>query len=240
MTATPALSPWGAPTLTDAVPNDSGTSTAAKRMASGQRRSAATLLSSARWLSSRSERTRQAALKEEQRVRHDIADLPAGWFVLRRPDAAGLGDHDHHIDQVAIGPSGVFMIYLEHQPAAKVWVSEYQLTINGRDSNSLRQARTEARRSSDRLTLACGFDVTVQTLLVLIGADAVQTLSRRAEVHVRTQHDLRDWLCKQPVRLDDEAVRAIYNAAGRVEPFRFQADDRGSSTTTGICREVLR
>ena len=97
-----------------------------------------------------------------------------------------------------IGPGGVFPIYLEHQPAAKVWISEHKLTINGRDSDRMSQARFEARRAGGRLTTLCGIDVTVQSVLMLIGAATMQTLSRPAEVHVRTQHDIRDWLCLQP------------------------------------------
>jgi hypothetical protein len=236
MTSAPSLSPWQAPTLADAAPNGTGEPTAAKV----QRRPADALMSTARWLGSRSERTKVAALKEEQRIRADIGDLPAGWYVLPRPTVGEPGDHEHQVDQVAIGPNGVFIVYLEHHPAARVWVSEHQLTIDGRDSDSVRQARAEARCAGDRLTDACGFDVTVQAVLVLIGASTMQTLSRPPEVHVRNQHDLRDWLCKQPVRLDSEMVQTIYNASGRVEPFRFQAGVRGSSTTTGICREVLR
>ena len=60
------------------------------------------------------------------------------------------------------------------------------------------------------LTTLCGFDVTVQSVLILIGAATVQTLSRPAELHVRTQHDLRDWLCMQPRRLDARTVVAIH------------------------------
>ena len=37
-------------------------------------------------------------------------------------------------------------------------------------------------------------------MLILIGAATMQTLSHPAEVHVRTQHDIRDWLCRQPPR----------------------------------------
>jgi len=112
---------------------------------------------------------------------------------------------------VAFGPGGVFTIYVEHQPGAKVWVSEHAVTTNGRESNRLRRARFEARRSSRDLTDACGFNVTVQSVLILIGAATMQTVSHPAEVHVRTQHDIRDWLCRQPPRLDSDMVRAIYD-----------------------------
>ena len=81
--------------------------------------------------------------------------------------------------------------------------------INGRDSALLGSTRSITRRMSGALSAACGFDVTVQAVLVLVGAAAMQTLSRPAEVHVRTQHDLRDWLCKQPVRLGEPTIAAI-------------------------------
>jgi hypothetical protein len=118
------------------------------------------------------------------------------------------------VEHVVIGPGGVFMIRIEHQPAANVWVSERAMTINGRTTTHLNEARFETRRAGGRLTKLCGFDVTVQSVLVLIGA-TVHTASRPAEVHVRAQHDLRDWLCVQPVRLTVEAVAAICQSFDR-------------------------
>jgi hypothetical protein len=112
------------------------------------------------------------------------------------------------------------MIYIEHRAGAKVWVTEHKLTINGIDNDDLDVLRDEALRASDRLSGACGFFVAVQSVLVLIGASTIQTLSRPAEVHVRNQYDIRDWLCKQPERLGAERVSAVYAF--------------GSSTTTGI------
>ncbi len=96
------------------------------------------------------------------------------------------------------------------------------MTINGRDSERLRETRFEARRSTRVLSEMCGFDVTVQSVLVLIGAATMQTLSRPAEVHVRTQHDLRDWLCKQPTRLDAVKALAVHERVRRTE---ITADD---------------
>jgi hypothetical protein len=168
----------------------------------------------AKWLSSSSERAEHAAAKEEQKLRLEIADLPAGWYVLQSIDLVG---RDRAIDHLVIGPGGVFIVDIEHQAGANVWVSAHKVMINGREGDHLRRARFVARRSSRLLTDACGFDVTVQSILVLIGAAAVQTLSRPAEVHVRTQHDIRDWLCRQPMRLDPDKVTAIHERANRVE-----------------------
>ena len=215
MTVTPTLSPWPAPTLADSAPRETPPTpepAAAEVIEPPQRRPISALLSTARRLTNRAERAEHAALKEEQKIGAELADLPAGWFVMQSLDLDCFDHHDPdelHIDHVVIGPGGVFTIYVEHQPGAKVWVSKHAVTINGRESNRLRRARFEARRSSRVLTDACGFNVTVQSVLILIGAATMQTLSHPAEVHVRTQHDIRDWLCRQPPRLDGDMVRAI-------------------------------
>ena len=176
------------------------------------------------------------AAREEQRIVEELRGLPAGWFVVAAGEVDLLEAGGCDADHLVIGPGGAFIIRLYHQPAAKVWVSERCMTINGRTSDQLGDARLEARRAGGRLTEECGFDVTVQSVLVMIGA-TVQTVSRPAEVHVRAQHDLRDWLCLQPVRLDAETAGSINERVGTVPT---PVHDRGSSTTTGIWREVLR
>ena len=216
MTESLAPSPWPAPTLAelvlaDAVQADPQTASSNEAVAVRPARQAVTaLFNTARRLSSRTERAEHSAAKEELRISNELDDLPAGWFVIHSLDLDTDGD-DRPVDHVAIGPGGTFLIFLEHQPGAKVWISEHKVTIDGRDSDQLRQARFEARRASGRLTDATGFDVTVQSVLMLVGAATMQMVSRPAEVHVRTQHDIRDWLCLQPARLDADAVRAVYD-----------------------------
>jgi hypothetical protein len=207
----PALSPWPAPTLGQAAPGmaepvDPVDPSSEPRT----RRPVAALLSTAKRLSSRTERADYAATKEELRITAELDDLPSGWFVVRPIDLGALVSQDGEIDHVVVGPGGVFTIHLEHQPAAKVWVSEHKVTINGRDSDRMSQARFGARRTGGLLTTLCGFDVTVQSVLILIGAATVHTLSQPAELHVRTQHDLRDWLCMQPRRLNPGTIAAIH------------------------------
>jgi hypothetical protein len=212
MTATPPC-PWPAPTL-GAAPHDPCAIAPSKPEqldARLQPRAVANLLNTARRLSSKTERAEHAAMKAEQRIRDELADLPAGWFVLHSPDVGDFFDDNSDVDHVVIGSGGLFAIEVAHRTGAKVWVSEHQLTIDGVNSDDLRRARSQARRSSGRLTDACGFAVTVQAVLVLIGAQTVQTLSRPAEVHVRTEHDLRDWLCRQPSRLAADVVTTIHD-----------------------------
>lgn len=214
MTTAPSPSPWPAPSLADLVLADTASSAQHGRMATAPRRPVAALLGTAKRMSSRTERAVHAAAKQERRISDELNGLPAGWYVLGPVD---LDADARRVDHTAIGPGGIFAIYLEHQLGAKVWVSEHAVTINGQDSDHLRQVRFEARRASGRLTDACGFDVTVQSVLLLIGAATLQTLSRPAEVHVRTQDDFRDWLCRQPTRLDADSVRAIYEQLRPVE-----------------------
>ena len=214
---TPAQSPWPAPTSIGPPPHEAPPTpdpAAAEIVELPRRRPIAGLVGTARRLSSRSERAEHAAVKQEQKICAELDGLPAGWFVLRSFDIECLDHRDRddlHVDHAVIGPGGVFTIYVEHQPGATIWVSEHAVTINGRESDRLRRARLEAQRSSRVLTDACGFNVSVQSLLIMIGAATMHTLSRPAEVHVRAQHDLRDWLCRQPPRLDSDMVRAIYD-----------------------------
>ncbi len=175
------------------------------------------LRGTAKRLSSRTERAAHAAAKQELKIRDELADLPAGWFIHNSFTPHDDGSDDHYIDHLVVGPGGVFSIHLEHQPGARVWVSEHKVIINGRDTEDLREARFEARYAGGVLTEACGFTVTVQAVLVLIDAATVQTLSCPAEVHVRTQHDIRDWLCKQPIRLDADAARTVTECVRRVD-----------------------
>lgn len=214
MTESTPAPPWPAPTPADVVLADTvqPDATASDKPAGTNPtlRAVTTLFNTAKRYSSRTERAEHAAAKEELRISDELEFLPSGWFVLHSVDI-DRDQNARHIDHVAIGPGGVFLIYVEHHPAAKVWISEHNVTIDGRDSDHLRQARFEARRASGMLTDACACNVTVQSVLMLIGAATMQTLSRPAEVHVRDQYDIRDWLCRQPARLDSDAVRAVYD-----------------------------
>jgi len=223
MAGTPALSPWPAPTLGDAAPSSPPpppalSSTVPPIREAAPRRPVTTLIETARRWTSKSERAEHAALKEEQRIRAELLDLPVGWFVLHAEEATTFPELEGGADHVAIGPGGVFLIHLEHRLGAKVWISEHRLTINGRDSDRLATVRSQARRSSGLLTSAIGRNVTAQAVVVLIGAATMQMLSTPAEVHVRDQHDLRDWLCRQPPRLEAGTVTALREYLPSPEP----------------------
>ena len=154
MTVTPTLSPWPAPTLADSAPHAAPTDTrtsAAEVIELPPQRPIAALLGRARRFTNRAERAEHAALKEEQKIGAELADLPAGGSSCNRsiPTVSITRTLTTSMSTTSrSGPGGVFMIYVEHQPGAKVWVSEHAVTIDGRESNRLRRARFEARRSS--------------------------------------------------------------------------------------------
>jgi hypothetical protein len=236
MTPSPALSPWPAPTPADAVPPGTRVPTLSAETAKQPGQSVEVLRRAIKRWCSPSERAEHAAAKEEERISDELTGLPAGWFVLHSNEIGERRDVVGDADHVVIGPGGVFLIHLEHHVGANVWVNDHTMSIDGRDSDHLCTAIVETRQASDRLTDACGFDVAVQSVLVLIGAATVQTLSRPAEVHVRTQYDIRDWICKQPTRLDAEMAGVLHE---RLRPAAAASDSApvyafGSSTTTGI------
>jgi hypothetical protein len=215
MSSSPA-SPWPAPTPDQFVwPVED----AAEPLSVSPKASTTAISSLVKRLSG-DERAQRAAIKAECKLLHQVEDLPSAFFVLHSVD---IGQPGRPIDHVVIGAGGVFTLHLEHHPRAKVWVSEHAVMIDGRATEHLRHARFGARRCSKLLSDACGFDVAVQSVLVLIGASNVQAANRPAEVHVRTELDLRDWLCRQPPRVDADTVAAIHRQARFVETWRPHA-----------------
>jgi hypothetical protein len=248
MSEPPPTSPWPAPTLADAAPlqppmappaaNDQSSSELPGGLA--VKKPVTTALEAAKRLINPALRAEHSALKEEQRIVAELTSLPNGWFVVPATSVEVLRGLAGSADQFVVGAGGVFIIHLEHQHGGRVWVSERAMTVNGQPSDVLAEARFEARLVGGRLSDACGFAVTVQSVWVMIGA-TVQTVSRPAEVHVRAQHDLRDWLCLQPRRLDAGEAATIGKLVSSVRPVEHVVvQDLGSSTTTGICRDVLR
>ena len=92
-TLPPTLCPWPAPTLGQAEPGIAEpveptaepSHTVAPNGEPRARRPVTALLTTAKRLSSRTERAEHAAAKEEQRINAELDDLPARWFVVQRP-----------------------------------------------------------------------------------------------------------------------------------------------------------
>ena len=156
--ASPPPSPWPAPSLADLVPADAVQATPtpvrAEHSPSTHPTSPSRRCSTPRSVTAAAPNAPSTPRRKKSSESALELDRPAGRMVpaplvgprRRRTGARPRADH------VVIGPGGVFLIYLEHQLGAKVWVSEHKVTIDGRDSDHVRQARFEARRTSGRLT----------------------------------------------------------------------------------------
>lgn len=139
------------------------------------------------------------------------------WHVLH---SVPVGERGSDIDHVVLGPPGVFTINAKHHPGAKVWVGKDRLRVNGHTQPYIRNSRFEAKRASRTLTEATGFEVPVDALIVMWGVEDITVRTEPGEkdgstVHVKYRRQAVRWLGKQPARLTDEQVHAVFEQARR-------------------------
>lgn len=146
------------------------------------------------------------------------------WHVLH---AIPIGARGSDIDHLVVGPAGIVTINAKHHPNAKIWVGKDQLRVNGHVEPYIRNSRFEARRASRILSAAVGFKVAVDALVILFGVEDITIKTEPGEkdgstVHVKYRREAVRWLGKQPTRLTDDQVEAVFEQARRsttwVEP----------------------
>ncbi|GAA3662869.1 NERD domain-containing protein [Nocardioides ginsengisoli] len=120
------------------------------------------------------------------------------WRVLH---AIPPGPRAGAINQLVIGPGGVFTITTTRRPGAGVRV--------------LRSARHQAERAGRRLGAAYGHPVAVEGLVVPADSDEVGVTSRSSGVAVVPQRLLADWLLRHGDTLAPAAVESLYDVARR-------------------------
>lgn len=138
------------------------------------------------------------------------------WHVLH---SVPIGEKDSDIDHVVIGPTGVFTPNTKNHSRKKVWVAERAFMVSGQKTNYLRNSRHEAARASKLLTAACGFDVQVEPIIVVIAAE-LTIKAQSADVHVVARKRIGHWLDRRPPALSPAAVEAIYELARRDTTWR--------------------
>lgn len=139
------------------------------------------------------------------------------WRVLH---AVPFGERGSDIDHLVVGPAGVYTINAKHHPGAKIWVGKDQLRVNGHIEPYVRNSRFEATRASRMLTAAVGFEVSVDALIILFGVEDITIKTEPGEkdgstVHVKYRRQAVRWLDKQPTRLTDAQVGAVYEQVRR-------------------------
>jgi hypothetical protein len=156
----------------------------------------------------------------EQEVAWRLRKLDERWHLLH---AIPVGENGSDIDHLACGPGGVFTLNTKNHPGGTVWVAERSLMVNGQRTTYLRNARFEATRAAKLLTAACGFDVGVEPIIVLLCAEL--TIKAKPEgVHIASARRIRKWLAKRPPVLETEQVQAIFEHARRGVTWRAHRD----------------
>ncbi|MEU5714200.1 nuclease-related domain-containing protein [Streptomyces sp. NPDC020403] len=125
---------------------------------------------------------RRAALAGERRSGAELKRLTRhGWRVLHSvplPDGTELG-------HLLIGPGGVFAVYTEHHPQARVRIGDGTLRT---DDDAPRpyalDSRPGAAAAQAVLEAHCSFPVPVGTVLVFVGVTALEVVATPAGVRV--------------------------------------------------------
>ncbi|MGW7518660.1 nuclease-related domain-containing protein [Streptomyces sp. NPDC054796] len=122
------------------------------------------------------------ALDGEQRVGEELERLTGGgWRVLHSvpvPPAAA-------VPHLLIGPGGVFTLHTACRRGARVRVgTDAVLVARGRAEPWVRLSRREARHAALALSRGCGFPVTVQAVLALVGTAGFAVAPELADVLV--------------------------------------------------------
>ncbi len=143
------------------------------------------------------ERAYRVGADGEEEVAWRMRKLGDGWHVLH---SVPVGGKDSDIDHVVIGPPGVFTLNTKNHSRKKVWVAEKAFMVSGQKTKYLRNSRHEAARASKLLTTACGFDIQVEPIIVVIAAE-LTIKAQPADVHVVARKRIGKWLERRPATL---------------------------------------
>lgn len=117
----------------------------------------------------------------------------------RRPTAgAGLPAGALELDQLVIGPAGVFIVQTVYRPTQDVTADV---------------ARDAARRTQEILTRATRVPITVQPLIVFVRTDQPRVVGPRDDVEVLTADELVPWLESRRPMLTERELEVVHLAA---------------------------
>jgi len=153
----------------------------------------------------------------ELEVAKRLERLGVGWYVLHSvPVGTGSSDLDH----VVIGPAGVFTINTKHHRGQNVWVAARRILVNGQRTDHLRNAKHEAKRTSQLLSAAARALIDVTPVIVVVGARRMTVRERPHEVVVLREGELVRWLQRHPVALGPTQVQHLATLAAQPATWR--------------------
>lgn len=162
------------------------------------------------------ERAFRRGAEGEEAVAARLRKLGANWKVIH---SVPIGDGDCDVDHVVIGPGGVFTLNTKNHLGKKVWIHTNAFKVSGQSQTYLSKSRTEATRASRMLSTACGFDVAVTPMIVVL-ADEVTVKGKPEDVLIASCRKVAKHLLREPARLDASQVDAIYEQARRSTTWR--------------------
>jgi Nuclease-related domain len=141
--------------------------------------------------------------------------LPQGWHAFHD---IPVGTSGVNIDHLVVGPAGVFTVNTKNL-SGKIWLATRTLRVNGRMTDLLPKATSEARRAARLLEKRLGRPITVTPILSII-ADEWTVMDNPMDVFVATPRGVKKWLLGRPASLDPGDVTQIARAAAEPETWR--------------------
>ena len=157
------------------------------------------------------ERAFRVGADGEEEVARRLSRLGDAWHVVH---AVPVGNRGSDIDHVVVGPPGVLTLNTKNHLGGNVWVSEHRVMVNGQKTHYLRNSRFEAERASRLISAACGFDMPVQPVLVVM-ADRLTIKGMPSGVHVVGRKMIAKWLKARPETLTPGLVEEVFSHVRR-------------------------
>ena len=156
-----------------------------------------------------------------------LSTLGDGWFVLHALPVGVQGSHVDHVDHIAIGRRGVFIINTTNHAGQAVWASQRAFVVSGIRHPFIRNMEYAMGRAERILGTAAGVPVQVNGILAVAAAKSITVRDTHRDVTVLSIESLVQWLGTRPVALTAEEAGAVARAAALESTWHTVGDPVG-------------
>ncbi len=164
----------------------------------------------------RADRERRRADQAHSRAAHRLTRLGPDWRVV---DWQRLDEQDPttraRMSFLAIGPGGVFAVTIRHQGRSRVLMAGDVVQIDGRRPPYVSDARRNAKRAGEALSVAAGTQIPVVPILAFDGSGVISVNGLPKGCVVTTYGELSHVLAAHGVRLAPGTIDKLYYVASR-------------------------
>jgi hypothetical protein len=153
------------------------------------------------------------AAVSEISVGETLAELGEDWRVFHALPVGAEGSRIDHIDHIAIGKSGVFIIDTTNHAGQTVWASQRAFLVSGIRHPYIRNMEYEMGRAERLLGSAAGIPVEVSGILAIVAAKSITVRDSHRDVTVLAVAAVASWLRARPTVLTAEDVCTIAGVA---------------------------